>query len=119
MSEMIITTKDCRRVYETETERDAIKLFFADVLRGRIAKEELGLLGRVHGQTEGDDIMFRIAPALCKAGWFSVEEVKNLTKAADSDLDFTTEQIEQMVKADAWMLDLPDDWPEVVTTHVS
>lgn len=57
---------------------------------------------------------FRIAPALCKAGWFSAQEVRELTHAAEPDLQFSVEQIEKMCQDDAWMLELPDEWPSTI-----
>lgn len=107
-----ITTNECDQSYDAATVQNAIRLFFADILNERVPKKNLGFVGIAHGKSEGDDVYFRIASALCNAGWFSFEDVQAMAQAVD--LSFTLEEIKQMSQADAWMLELPDEWPETI-----
>lgn len=106
-----ISTKDYKGSYEATDGKAAIKLFFGDVLAGRVPPEKLGLVGQWKETGGEDEYPFRIGSALASAGWMTPQELQSRTKAADADLDFSIEQIEAMIAADAWMV---DDWPEVI-----
>jgi hypothetical protein len=102
-----ITAGDWGGNYKAANGQDAIKMFFRDILAGKIKLCQLSPLGSWR-RADGKEIPFRIAPALFKAGLLSAEGLHATLKAYD--LDFEPIEIMAMVQQDAWMLnaDLSD-----------
>lgn len=96
-----ITTGDWGGDYEVASGREAIQAFFHDVLANKIKLCQLSPIGSWK-RSDGEEIHFRIAPALFRAGRMSVDELTATFRAAD--LDFTPDEIASMVQADSWML---------------
>ncbi len=96
-----ITTGDWGGNYEAASGQDAIKQFFSDILSGKIKYCQLSPIGQ---WTEGkEEIPFRIAPALFRAGKMTLEELRATLKQCD--LDFSDRDLKRMASADAWMLE--------------
>lgn len=88
--------------YKTTDGREAIKMFFRDILSGKIKFCQLSPLG-TWLRNDGEEIPFRIAPAMFKAGKLTMEGLVATLKQCD--LDFTRRELKEMVKADSWMLE--------------
>lgn len=97
-----ITTGDWGGDFEAASGQDAIKAFFCDVLHGKIKLCQLAPLGIWKGD-DGEQIPFRIAPALFKAGMMSADDLVASFRAVD--LDFEPVEIASMVQADSWMIE--------------
>ncbi len=95
-----ITAGDFGADYEAENGQAAIKLFFQEILSGRVKLDRLSPLGEWNDGTE--PIPFRIAPALFKAGRLTAAELVATFRACD--LDFEPIEIMSMAQADAWMI---------------
>lgn len=109
--EIEIASKDYKGVYECTSGKEAVKEFFADVLAGRIKRESLGLIGNWKEVGGEDEYPFRIASPLALVGWWTPQEIQAMIKAADPDLDFSIQQIKEMMAADSWMV---DQWPDLI-----
>jgi len=59
-----VETKDVVKEYDVENGFQAVKAFFADIRRGKIKLSQVGLIGFWH-RSDGEEIAFRIPPALC------------------------------------------------------
>ena len=98
-----ITAGDWGGNYKAANGQDAIKMFFRDILAGKIKLCQLSPIGNWR-RADGEEIPFRIAPALFKAGLLSAEGLHATLKACD--LDFEPVEIMAMVQQDAWMLNV-------------
>lgn len=90
--------------YSAPNGREAIKMFFRDIMAGKVKLCQLSPLG-TWLRDDGEEIPFRIAPALVLAGKMTVEEVIATMEAVDPELAFSADEIASMARADAWMLE--------------
>lgn len=97
-----MTAGDWGGNYNAPDGREAIKLFFRDIMAGKIKLCQLSPTGNWL-RSGGEEIAFRIAPALMLAGKMTMDEVSATLKAYD--LDFSADQITAMAREDAWMLE--------------
>lgn len=97
-----VTAGDWGGNYNAPTGQEAIKMFFRDILSGKIKMCQLSPIGNWL-RDDGEVIPFRIAPALMLAWKMTMEGVMETLKACD--LDFSPNQITSMARADAWMLE--------------
>jgi hypothetical protein len=75
-----ITAGDWGGDYAAVDGREAIKLFFRDILAGKIKLCQLSPIGNWL-RDDGEEIPFRIAPALMMAGKMTMEEVAATLRA--------------------------------------
>lgn len=100
MIEVVITTNKSIWPYDAETGQEAVQMFFDEIRSGNIELSELGFIGSWH---DGEnDYPFRIGPALFKCGLLNYEDL--LATFEREGLDFTSDQVSQMIQADAWMV---------------
>jgi hypothetical protein len=97
-----ITTRDgLRREYEAADGRHAVRHFFDEIRAGIIDLNELGFIGTwsIGG---GEEVPFRIGPALFMAGMLTAEELDSSFEHAG--LELTAVQLAVVLEDDAWMV---------------
>jgi len=96
-----VTAGDWMGRYAATTGQDAIKMFFQDILAGKIKLCQLSPLGSWL-RNDGEEIAFRIAPALFKCGKITAHGL--IATLESCGLDFEAVEIMAMVQQDAWMI---------------
>lgn len=96
-----ITAGDWGGDYPAANGREAIQMFFRDILADKIKLTQLSLIG-MWRRSDGEEIPFRIGPALWRAG--KITEDQLAASFRQEDLYFTHEQLLYMMVCDAWML---------------
>lgn len=76
---------DCGRDYIAQTGREAIQMFFRDIIGGRIKLCQLSPIGSWL-RDDGEEIPFRIALVLMLAGKMTIDEVDATFRRADLEL---------------------------------
>ena len=96
-----ISTKDVKREYDIENHFQAIKSFFSEIKNGKIALDELGLIGYCVPDND-ENRPFRIPPSLYSLGLIDKETLE-ATLAQIAPMNWS--EIEKIIKADKWMVE--------------
>lgn len=95
-----VRTKDWSGEYEVENGFQAVRRFFQDIKEKRIGLDQVGAIG-FWLRSDGEEIPFRIAPALFNLGLISPETYR----ATVAQLGFTPsdEELFDIALQDTWM----------------